>query len=170
MVSREKPRQVQGSAAALLAPDAKRKSLPIWLARNGRWVREAPLSGAQRAWLDALGFKGAARKHVLLPGPDGALAGAVLGLGEAGAGDPIMDKPELALGLLASALPPACYHLADEFADPELAAIASGVTSRPRATSWRNSRRRAGSIMRASWLWWTRSGSGAISSTPPRTI
>jgi leucyl aminopeptidase len=127
MVSREKPKQVQGSAAVLLAPDAKRKSVPIWFARNDRWAVEVPLTGAQRAWLDALGFKGAARKHVLLPGPDGALAGAVLGLGEAGVGDPIMDKPELALGLLASALPPACYHLANEFADPELAAIAWGL-------------------------------------------
>jgi len=127
MVAREKPKQVQGAAAVLLAPDAKRKSVPIWFARNDRWTSEAPLSNAQRAWLDALGFKGAPRKHVLLPGPDGALAGAVLGLGEAGAGDP-MDKPELALGLLASALPPACYHLADDdLAQPELAAVAWGL-------------------------------------------
>src|SRR5262245_22771848 len=126
MVSREKPKQVQGSAAVLLAPDAKRKSVPIWFARNERWTAEAPLSDGQRAWLNALGFKGAARKHVLLPGPDGALAGAVLGLGEAGAGDP-MDKPELVLGLLASALPAACYHLADDIAEPELAAIAWGL-------------------------------------------
>src|SRR5262249_4200338 len=125
MVSRDKPKQLQRSAAVLLAPDAKRKSVPIWFARNDRWTAEAPLSGAQRAWLNAVGFKGAARKHVLLPGPDGALAGAVLGLGlgEAGAGDP-MNKPELALGLLASVLPPGCYHLADPLAEPELAAVA----------------------------------------------
>jgi leucyl aminopeptidase len=110
-----------------LASDAKRKSVPIWFARNDRWTAEAPLSGAQRAWLDALGFKGAARKHVLLPGPDGVLAGAVLGLGEQGTGDPIMDQPELALGLLASALPPGCYHLADDLAEPERAAIAWGL-------------------------------------------
>jgi leucyl aminopeptidase len=127
MVSRDKPKPVQGAAAVLLAPDAKRKSVPIWFARNDRWTAEAPLSGAQRAWLDALGFKGAARKHVLLPGPDGALAGAVLGLGEEGTGDPIMDQPELALGLLASALPTGCYHLADDLAEPERAAIAWGL-------------------------------------------
>jgi leucyl aminopeptidase len=127
MVSRDKPKPVQGSAAVLLAPDAKRKSVPIWFARNDRWAGEAPLSGAQRAWLEALGFKGAARKHVLLPGPDGAVAGAVLGLGEQGTGDPIMDQPELALGLLASALPPGCYHLADDLAEPERAAIAWGL-------------------------------------------
>jgi leucyl aminopeptidase len=127
MVSRDKPKPVQGAAAVLLAPDAKRKSVPIWFARNDRWTAEAPLSGAQRAWLDALGFKGAARKHVLLPGPDGALAGAVLGLGEEGTGDPIMDQPELALGLLANALPPGCYHLADDLAEPERAAIAWGL-------------------------------------------
>ena len=110
----------------LLAADAKRKSLPVWLARNGRWVDEAPLSPAQRAWLEALGFKGAAKKHALLPGPDGTLAGAVFGLGEARAGE-AMDKPELAVGLLPTVLPPACYHLADDLAEPELAAVAWGL-------------------------------------------
>jgi leucyl aminopeptidase len=126
MASREKPKQVHGCGAVLLAPDVKRKSLPVWLVRNGRGVGEAPLSAAQRAWLEALGFKGAARKHVLLPGPDGALAGAVLGLGEARAGE-AMDKPELAVGLLPTVLPPACYHLADNLAEPELAAVAWGL-------------------------------------------
>jgi leucyl aminopeptidase len=126
MASRDKPKQVEGCGAVLLAPDAKRKSLPVWLARNACWVGEAPLSAAQRAWLAALGFKGAARKHVLLPGPDGALAGAVLGLGEARAGE-AMDKPELAVALLPTVLPPACYHLADELAEPELAAVAWGL-------------------------------------------
>ena len=63
---------------------------------------------------------------MLLPGPDGALAGAVLGLGEERSGDP-MDKPELAVGLLPSLLPPGCYHLADDLAEPELAAVAWGL-------------------------------------------
>ena len=92
---------------------------PNGLARRG-------LTEGQRAWLEAQGFKGAARKHVLLPGPDGALAGAVLGLGEERSGDP-MDKPELAVGLLPGLLPPGCYHLADDLAEPELAAVAWGL-------------------------------------------
>jgi leucyl aminopeptidase len=118
----------QGSAAAgvLLAADTSKTSIPVWLARNALWLREAPLSQAQRSWVEAQGFKGAARKHVLLPGPEGALAGVVLGLGEERAGDP-MEKPELAVGLLPAILPPGCYHLADDLAEPELAAVAWGL-------------------------------------------
>ncbi len=89
-------------------------------------LREAQLSAAQKAWVEAQGFKGAPRKHLLLPGPEGALAGAVLGIGEGRADDP-MDRPEVALGLLAAVLPPGCYHLADEPADGELAAVAWGL-------------------------------------------
>ena len=141
MAAREKTKQGSAAAAVLLAADAKKKSVPVWLARNARWVREAPLSEAQRTWVEAQGFKGAARKHVLLPGPDGALAGAVLGLGEERAGDP-MEKPELAVGLLPAILPPGCYHLADELGSPSWrpspgvsAPTASGATSRPAATT-----------------------------------
>jgi leucyl aminopeptidase len=125
MAAREK-KQASAAAAVLLAADTKKKSLPVWLARNPGWLREAPLSEAQRTWAEAQCFKGAARKHLLLPGPEGALAGAVLGLGEERTGDP-MDKPELAVGLLPAVLPPGCYHLADDLAEPELAAVAWGL-------------------------------------------
>ena len=126
MASREKTKQAAGPAAVLLPADGKKKSIPIWLARNAAWVREAPLAPAQKAWVEAWGFKGAPRKHLLLPGPDGSLAGAVLGLGEARAGDP-MDRAELAIGHLAGVLPPGRYHLADEVADGDLAAVAWGL-------------------------------------------
>ena len=126
MAAREKTKQGSAATAVLLAADAKKKSVPIWLARNARWAREAPLNEAQRTWAEAQGFKGAARKHVLLPGSDGALAGAALGLGEERAGDP-MEKPELAVGLLPNILPAGCYHLADDLAEPELAAVAWGL-------------------------------------------
>jgi leucyl aminopeptidase len=126
MAARDKTKQAAGPAAVLLAADAKKKSIPVWLARNASWLREAPLTGAQKAWVEAQGFKGGARKHLLLPGPEGTLAGAVLGLGEARASDP-MDKPELAVGHLPSVLPPGCYHLADDLGEPELAAVAWGL-------------------------------------------
>ena len=126
MAAREKTKQAAGPAAVLLAADAKRKSIPVWLARNAGWLREAQLTSAQKAWVEAQGFKGGARKHLLLPGPEGTLAGAVLGLGEARAGDP-MDKPELAVGHLPGVLPSGCYHLADDLGDPELAAVAWGL-------------------------------------------
>ena len=67
---------------------------------------------AQKAWVDAHGLKGSARKHVLLPGADGRIAGVVLWLGEARAGDP-MDRAELAVGALPGVLPPGRYRLAE---------------------------------------------------------
>jgi leucyl aminopeptidase len=115
-----------GLPPTLLAADSKKKSIPIWLARNAGWVREAQLGDAQKAWVDAHGFKGAARKHLLLPGADGTLAGAVLGIGEERDGD-AMNRPELAIGVLPGLLPPGLYHLADALADGELAAVAWGL-------------------------------------------
>jgi leucyl aminopeptidase len=126
MAASDKTSQAQGPGAILLAPDAQKKSIPLWLARNAGWAARAQLSDAQRAWVEQQGFKGGARKHLLLPGADGAVAGAVLGLGEERPGDP-MDRPELAVGLLPGLLPPGLYHLADDPADAELAAVAWGL-------------------------------------------
>jgi leucyl aminopeptidase len=109
----------------VLVEGAGEASIPIWFARNREWARQAPLSPSQRAWVEAQAFSGAARKHLLLPSADGTLAGAVLGLGEEG-GD-FMQRPELAVGQLASVLPPNLYHLADGLGDPGLAAVAWGL-------------------------------------------
>jgi leucyl aminopeptidase len=113
-------------AAVLVPAAAEQRSVPIWLARDASWVREAPLSDAQKAWAAAQGFKGTGRKHLALPGPAGELAGIVFGVGEARANDP-MDRPELALGALPGVLPPGLYHLAGAVEDAELAAVAWGL-------------------------------------------
>ena len=126
MVAREKTKQGSAAGSALLAPDSKKKSVPVWFARGSQWARQSSLSETHSAWLDAQAFKGTARRHVLLPGPEGEIAGAVLGLGDERPGDP-MDKPELAAGLLAQVLPPGCYHFGDDLAQPELAAVAWGL-------------------------------------------
>jgi leucyl aminopeptidase len=126
MAAREKTRRASGPESVLLTSEDKRKSVPVWLARGAGWLRGGKLTASQQAWAEAQGFKGGARKLLLLPGPDGTLAGAVLGLGEARANDP-MDKAELAVGLLPTMLPAGCYHLADELADPELATVAWGL-------------------------------------------
>jgi len=126
MAASENTKQAQGPAAVLLASDPGKKSIPVWLARNAGWTAKAGLSDAQRAWVEQQAFKGGARKHLLLAGADGAVAGAVLGLGEERRDDP-MDRAELAVGLLPGLLPPGLYHLADESADAELAAVAWGL-------------------------------------------
>lgn len=84
------------------------------------------LSPMQRAWLESLRYKAAARKQALLPGADGAVGGAILGLG---------DLPERAgaepgaalLGLLPAVLPAGDYEIASDIADPTLAAVAWGL-------------------------------------------
>jgi leucyl aminopeptidase len=112
---------------SVLAPaDSREPSLPIWLARDANWVRSAPLSAAQKAWVGAQGTRGSAgSRHVLVPAPDGTLAGAVLWLGEERSGWP--DKPELAIGHLPRLLPAGFYHLADDGLDRELAIVAWGL-------------------------------------------
>jgi leucyl aminopeptidase len=118
--------QVSDPATVLLPAATERKSVPIWLARDASWVREAPLSDAHKAWAAAQGFRGTGRKHLALPGPAGELAGVVFGVGEARANDP-MDRAELALGLLPGVLPPGLYHLAGAVENAELAAVAWGL-------------------------------------------
>ena len=118
-------------ATVLVSATTEQKSVPIWLARDAGWVREAPLSDAQKAWAAAQGFKGTGRKHLALPGPAGELAGIVFGLGEARASDPMASDPmtraELALGALPGVLPPGLYHLAGPVENGELAAVAWGL-------------------------------------------
>jgi leucyl aminopeptidase len=113
------------SAASVLAPaDTQERSIPVWIARDVRWQREAPLTDAQRTWVESAGFKGTGNRPLLVPGSDGSVAGVAFGIGESR--DP-MAKPELLLGLLAGVLPPGLYHLASDVEDAELAGVAWGL-------------------------------------------
>ena len=78
---------------------------PLWLVRPaGLDALLQTFTSEQRAWIANLGFKAAARKHVLLPGGDGAVAGVLLGLGETP--DRIGAEPAAILtGLLPTVLP-----------------------------------------------------------------
>ncbi len=113
-------------AAVLAEPGDAEKSVPVWMVRDAEDLRKLALSKAQMAWVEAQGFKGGARKHVLLPGEDGGLAGVVAGLGPASVRD-AMDRPEVAAGQLPGILPPGLYHLAGDVEDAELAAVAWGL-------------------------------------------
>jgi leucyl aminopeptidase len=126
------PREENSTAAAagaVLAPaDAKGASVPVWIVSDAGWARTAPLTDAQRAWVEAAGFTGGGNRHLLVPGNDGTLAGVAFGIGPArdATRDP-MTRPELLVGLLAGVLPPGLYHLAGGIEDAELAAIAWGL-------------------------------------------
>ena len=111
----------------LLQADSPVATRPIWLVRpTALEALLASFTPAQAAWLRSIGFRAAARKHALLPGADGSLSGAVLGLGDVP--DRAGQEPAAALaGLLSPLLPPGAYHLASPTANPELAAIAWGL-------------------------------------------
>jgi leucyl aminopeptidase len=101
---------------------------PIWLVRPATLdATLAELTPAQRAWVKALGFKGAARKHVLVPADDGSIAGALLGLGDS---DGLGAEPAPVLvGLLPSLLPAGDWRLASQVGDPALGLVAWGLGS-----------------------------------------
>jgi leucyl aminopeptidase len=111
----------------LLAADTKRKTLPVWLVRDGKAAEDlAGLPAEQRQWLGAVGYKASARRHALIPGTGGALAGAVLGIGKAE--EPRRPYPaETLLGLLPTVLPGGAWHLGSGVENAELAAVAWGL-------------------------------------------
>ena len=100
--------------------------IPIHLARSGAPGALGELTDAHRAWLAAQKFHGTAKKTVLLPTPDGRLAGAVFGLGEGAQGEP-SGPSELLCGLLPQALPEGVYRFADGAGDAWLASLAWGL-------------------------------------------
>ncbi|NJO34607.1 MAG: leucyl aminopeptidase family protein [Rhodospirillales bacterium] len=111
----------------LLAADTKRKTLPVWLVRDGKMAEDlAGLPAEQRQWLEAVSYKAAARQHVLVPGAGGGMAGAVLGIGKAD--EPRRSyPPETLLGLMPAVLPGGAWHLGAGCANAELAAVAWGL-------------------------------------------
>jgi leucyl aminopeptidase len=112
----------------LLAADTKRKTLPVWLVRDGKAGSEdlAELPAEQRQWLEAVSYKAAARRHVLVPGAGGGMAGAVLGIGKAD--EPRRPyPPETLLGLMPTVLPGGAWNLGAGSENAVLAAVAWGL-------------------------------------------
>jgi len=88
-------------APALPLHVIRAEDAPAWLA-----VQPAPV----QAWLAAQGWKGAAGDPVVLPGPDGAVAGAVIGLGDATA----RARGRFAVARAVARLPEAVWALAGD--------------------------------------------------------
>jgi leucyl aminopeptidase len=116
------------SPTDVLAPhDAAGPSTPIHLlSETAPAARSDNLEAGAKRWLEAHRFTGAARKQIVLPGRGGAIGGVALGLGNGASGDP-SGPSELLVGQLAASLPAGLYHLAQESAQAELAAIAWGL-------------------------------------------
>ncbi|SDA83502.1 leucyl aminopeptidase family protein [Mesorhizobium qingshengii] len=90
-------------------------ALPVHLvARDG--LETAGLAPSAVAWAKANGFSSEVGKTLVVPAENGAVGGALFGVGE--------SEGALALGALSKALPEGDWHFASVPAEPELAAIA----------------------------------------------
>jgi leucyl aminopeptidase len=105
-------------------------AVPVHAVRpDGIEALAARLPAAASAWLAATGFEAGAGAVAVLPGEDGRLAAAVLGLGKAQAAARIPAVDPLFAGALATALPAGTYTLASGFDDPAAAALAFALGS-----------------------------------------
>jgi leucyl aminopeptidase len=119
--AKEKMKAKTNPADLLIAHDAKKKALPIFVVRLGREKEDmGELPAEARAWLGGTAFKPSAGKVALLPGAGGELAGAVLGLG----GESEALRNRMAAGALPGALPEGVYRFPSPLDQPELAAVA----------------------------------------------
>ena len=92
---------------------------PTWADSRGR------LDARSRAFADAAGFEPRPGRHLLLPGPDGGLAGVLFGLENAD--EP--SKDPLRPGALPALLPAGTYRFANMPHDARLAALAFALGS-----------------------------------------
>ncbi|MEP6563993.1 MAG: leucyl aminopeptidase family protein, partial [Mesorhizobium sp.] len=90
-------------------------ALPVHLVARGG-LEAVGLAPSSIAWASANGFSGEAGRTLIMPGENGAVAGALFGTGD--------DEGALAVGALARALPEGDWQFATTPAEPELAAIA----------------------------------------------
>ncbi len=112
--------------ACYLKSAPRGKSSPIWLAKADTLKTDLKvLPKAQRNWVEALEWKAPAGSVILLPGADGSIAGAVLGLGQ----EEEPARATMLTGALPKALPRGDYHFETQPRDPELAALAWAMGS-----------------------------------------
>lgn len=106
---------VTGAAAA--------SDIPIYLASSADPGPVGGLSDQQKAWLAAQKFSGAAKRHLLIPSPDGGIGSVILGVGDGQQGEP-SGPSEMLTGLLPASLPAATYRLASDTSAADLAELA----------------------------------------------
>ncbi|RCW87466.1 leucyl aminopeptidase family protein [Phyllobacterium bourgognense] len=90
-------------------------SKPVWFVKKGE-LEDAGLDGAALAWAQANGFDGQAARVLVIPGENGAVSGALFGIGK--------DDVRLVAGKLASALPKGDWYIASPVGEPDLTALA----------------------------------------------
>ena len=118
---RSAPSRGGGLPKCFAKPGSGTNSRPLWLAAPDRLKKDLKgLPKAQANWIEARGWKAGAGSVVLLPGKDGEVAGAVLGLGN----EDDCARAAMLTGALPNALPEGDYHFANAPEDGDLAALA----------------------------------------------
>ena len=96
-------------------------TIPVTFVTAETWREQRErLDGRARAFADAAGFEPKPGRHLLMPGAEGALAGALFALEAAGAA----HKDPFAPGALSGLLPAGAYRFANAPHDSKLAALA----------------------------------------------
>ena len=95
------------------------QSRPIWFTKTGK-LEQNTLPTHSIAWAKAHDFDGDAGKVLVLPGPDGAISGALFGIGDGVKG----GQSQLLAGKLARSLPEGDWHFEKAGDDAPLAALA----------------------------------------------
>ena len=109
-------------------------TVPVTFVTAETWREQRErLDGRARAFADAAGFEPKPGRHLLLPGAEGALAGALFALEAAGAA----HKDPFAPGALSGLLPAGAYRFANAPHDSKLAALAFALGTY-RFTRYRN--------------------------------
>ena len=104
-----------------LARDPVASCRPVWTASP---TGLSALPEPARRWAQTARFAGDAGTVLLVPDPDGGVAGAVLGLGSETRGEGARERRALACGALTGKLPAGDWMLAEEHGlDPELVAL-----------------------------------------------
>ena len=100
--------------------------MPVTFVTAATWteIRDR-LDARSRAFADAAGFEPKAGRHLLLPGPDGGLAGVLFGLENADDKSKDLLRP----GALPALLPAGTYRFANAPHDARLAALAFALGS-----------------------------------------
>jgi leucyl aminopeptidase len=102
-------------------PRGEATAVPVTFVTPATWGElRTVLDARHRAFADAVGFEPRAGRHLLLPGPDGGLAGVLFALENADDSQPDRFRP----GALAGLLPPGAYRFANAPHDARLAALA----------------------------------------------
>lgn len=109
-----------------VSQDQEGSSLPIWIAGSDSLEDDLKrLSAGQRKWAQAIGWKAEEGGVLLLPGKDGGVSGAVLGMG---AQTDVACRAMLT-GALPRALPEGIFHFEDAIEDADLSALAWAMGS-----------------------------------------